>query len=81
MITPQQIAELRVRAEEQIEYSKHTDRDIGSARLSRMTLAVLDEHALLVEVADAADSATRGGFELPRLRAALDALRKARGAK
>jgi len=69
VITPEQIADHRAILVRIIQRGMRFT--VGDAKLA---LAMLDEHALLSEVADAADSATRGGFELPRLRAALDAL-------
>ena len=69
MITPEQIADHRAILVRIIQRGMRFT--VGDAKLA---LAMLDDHALLSEVADAADSATRGGFELPRLRAALDAL-------
>ena len=81
MITPEQIADHRAILVRIIQRGMRFT--VGDAKLA---LALLDEHALLLEVAEAAqealnNSARYSNAHFPRLESALDALRKARGAK
>jgi hypothetical protein len=79
MITPDQIAAIRERNDNYIALG-HT----GSVHTCALITALLDEHALLLEVAEAAEAWRRAVLQhemhdtYKRFDAALDALRKAR---
>ena len=80
MITPEQIRAMQARNEQQIALGYEVDR-ISCAQIK----ALLDEHALLQEVAAASldfyDTDPPDLVRWERVGRAIDALRKARGAK
>ena len=74
MITPEQIVELRSY------FGAWSNGRVSELSSSRLVLALLDEHALLREVADAAED-LRSDLGLVEHAPLVLALRKARGAK